>query len=221
MRIAFFDLDKTIIAENSAQLWLKAQWQRRHIKPIQMIHASYMLAKYHLGFALLDTVILKSLALLAGRSQNSVMEETSTFFFSSVKNLYRPGAVAAIEEHRDLGNTICLLTSTVSGLAMLVKRDLKLDYCLCTTLEVDKSGLYTGKTIGLPCFGRHKITYAEELCNQLNTKLKDCIFYTDSASDLPLLNLIGRAVAVNPDPHLRAQARLRKWEIVDWGRPHG
>jgi HAD superfamily hydrolase (TIGR01490 family) len=221
MHIAFFDLDKTIFAENSAKLWLKDLWQRRHIKPIQMVHASYMLAKYHLGFAIIDDVIIKSLALLAGQCQNSMMEETSKFFFSKLKGLYRPGAVEAIKEHRALGNIICLLTSTFDGLAMLVKRDLKLDHCLCTTLEVDQRGNYTGKTVGLPCFGRHKVAYAQELCSKLNISLKDCIFYTDSASDIPLLSLIGHAVAVNPDPHLRAQARIRKWEIVDWGKPHG
>lgn len=220
MPIAFFDLDKTILAENSAKLWLKSAWEHRRIKPMQMVLASYWLAKYHLGFTKLDEMIQKSFALVKGTSEGPMIEETESFFFSTLSKMYRPGALAAIKKHRELGHPICLLTSSFDGLAKLVQQDLKLDHCLCTTLEVDSKGLYTGKTIGLPCFGRNKITYAQELCNTLKISLQDSIFYTDSASDLPLLSLVGRAVAVNPDPHLRAQARVRRWDIVDWGKPY-
>lgn len=220
MTIAFFDLDKTILAENSAKLWLKTQWRGRSINFSDMLLASYWLAKYHLGFTKLDDVILKSLSLFEGHSESMVLEQTEDLFFKSLKNLYRPGALTTIKKHRKLNNPVCLLTSSFDGLAKLVQHDLKLDHCLATSLEVDGSGLYTGKTVGLPCFGRNKIAYAQELCNTLKISLQDCTFYTDSATDLPLMNLVGRAVAVNPDPHLRAQALLRKWDIVDWGRPH-
>lgn len=221
MPVAFFDLDKTIIAENSAKLWLAALWQQKRIKPIEMLRASYWLTKYHLGFTKLDNVILKSLSLFKGEQASIILEETTKFFFAKLRNLYRPGALAVIEKHRQQGTKVALLTSSFDGLAMLVQNDLKLDYCLSTTLEVDNQGLYTGKTIGFPCFGTHKVTYAQELCNRLKISLQECTFYTDSASDMPLLLQIGRAVAVNPDPHLRAQARLRRWDIVDWGKPYG
>lgn len=219
MPIAFFDLDKTIISQNSAKLWLGAQWRARNIKLPQLLRASYWLAKYHLGSTKLDDVIEKGLALLQGENEGSVLEETQLFFAATIRHLYRPGALAAIEKHRNQGHQVALLTSCFDGLAALVQEDLRIDYCLCTKLEVD-SGLYTGKTVGPPCFGRYKVTFAQDLCNQLNTGLQACTFYTDSASDLPLLNLVGRAVAVNPDPHLRALAQVRKWDIVDWGKPH-
>lgn len=219
MPVAFFDLDKTIIAENSAKLWLSALWQQKRIKPFEMLRASYWLTKYHLGFTKLDNVILKSLSLFRGESANLILEETTKFFFAKVRHLYRPGALETIKELRQEGTAVALLTSSFDGLAKLVQQDLKLDYCLATTLEINNEGLYTGKTIGFPCFGHHKVAFAQELCNRLKISLQECSFYTDSASDLPLLLQIGRAVAVNPDPHLRAQARLRRWDIVDWGRP--
>lgn len=219
MSIAFFDLDKTLIAKNSAKLWLAVQWQTRQIKIHQMVHASFWLAKYHLGFTKLDQVIEKGLALLEGERKSAVWSFTEDFYRTTIKDLYRPGALDAIDYHRQHGHRIALLTSSFDGLSLLVQKDLALDYCLCTELEVDDNGLYTGKTIGPPCFGKNKVYFAQKLCEELQVPIKDCTFYTDSASDIPLLHLVGRAVAVNPDPHLRARAQFYRWEIVDWGQP--
>lgn len=219
MSIAFFDLDKTILADNSAKLWLKSEWQSRSITFAHMVTASYWLAKYHLGFTKLDEVVEKGLALMHGQSRDEVLKKTEEFFNKAIKNIYRPGALQGIQKHREQGHIISLLTSSFDGLSELVSKDLQLDHCLCTLLEVDNNGLYTGNTIGPPCFGRNKITFARDLCYKLSINLEECWFYTDSASDIPLMNLVGKAVAVNPDPHLRARAQIRKWEIVDWGRP--
>lgn len=219
MSIAFFDLDKTLIAENSAKLWLKDQWNKREIKISQMLFASYWLAKYHMGFTKIEEMIEKSLTLVEGIKKSSIINSTEAFYHSTIKNLYRPGALLAIKEHRDLGHKISLLTSSFDGLSFLVQKELGLDHCLCTTLEVNHDGFYTGKSAGPVCFGKNKVVFAQKLCDKLNISIKNCTFYTDSASDIPLLHLVGRAVAVNPDPHLRARAQFYRWEIVDWGHP--
>ncbi|MCA9507825.1 MAG: HAD family hydrolase [Myxococcales bacterium] len=219
MSIAFFDLDKTLIADNSARLWLNSQWKSRSIKFSHMMLASYWLAKYHLGFTKLDEVVEKGLALMKGESQAQVLEKTKDFFYSTIKNLYRPGALEALHKHREQGDIVSLLTSSFDGLSELVAKDLKLDHCLCTILEVDREGIYTGKTIGPPCFGRNKIIFAQDLCHKLDIPLEQCSFYSDSATDIPLLDLVGQAIAVNPDLHLRTRAQFKKWPVVDWKRP--
>ncbi len=219
MSIAFFDLDKTLLADNSAKLWLNAQWKSREITVTQMLTATYWLAKYHLGFTKLEEVIAKGLVMIAGEKQSSMLKQASDFYDSRIKKIYRPGALAAINEHKNLGHITSLLTSSFDELSTMVQQELAFDHRLCTTLEVDKNGFYTGKTVGLPCFGKNKVIYAQELCDRLHVSLRDCTFYTDSASDIPLLHLVGRPVAVNPDPHLHARAQLYRWEIVDWGTP--
>ncbi len=219
MSIAFFDLDKTLLADNSAKLWLKTQWKSREITIAQMLFASYWLAKYHLGFTKLDEVIEKGLLLIEGESQRKILDQTAEFYDNAIKNLYRPGALDAIKQHRAMGHILSLLTSSFDELSQIVQKELAFEHRLCTKLEVDKSGRYTGKTVGPPCFGKNKVLFATELCNKLGVSLRECTFYTDSASDIPLLHLVGRAVAVNPDPHLRARAQLYRWEIVDWGVP--
>ena len=219
MAIAFFDLDKTLLADNSAKLWIKSQWRVGELNAKQMILASFWLFKYHLGFTNLDEVIKESAVMMQGEDSDYVLRRTRAFFNSTVRHLYRPGALKKIDEHRAKGHVIALLTSSFDGLSELVQNHLNLDHCLCTKLEVGENRLYTGKILGEPCFGRHKVTFAQNLCNKMGTPLKDCFFYTDSASDLPLLEQIGYPVSVNPDPHLRARSAMNNWEIVDWGRP--
>lgn len=219
MPIAFFDLDKTIIAKNSANLWLKTQWQEGKIDFRNMLKASYWLFKYHLGFTNFDDILEKSLAFVKDREDKKTIEETKIFYELSIKHLYRPGALQAIKEHKKEGHVTSLLTSGFESLAFLVKNELNLDYALCSKLEVNESGLYTGRTVGPMCFGKNKILFAQKLCNELKVDIKSCYFYTDSASDMPLLNLVENPIVVNPDPRLRASAQIKKWPVVDWGKP--
>jgi HAD superfamily hydrolase (TIGR01490 family) len=221
MTIAFFDLDKTLISDNSARLWLQAQWKERAISFRHMLYGMYWLTHYHLGFRKMDDLVEKGLTLIRGHKESVIVAETRDFFHSTIKKLYRPGALEAIKQHRAFGHQLSLLTSSFDGLAMLVKEDLGFDHCLCTRLEVDVHGFYTGKSIGLNCFGANKIIFAESLCRTQAISMAQCIFYTDSASDIPLMKLVGTPVAVNPDPHLRARARRNKWLILDWGSNNG
>jgi HAD superfamily hydrolase (TIGR01490 family) len=220
MGIAFFDLDKTLIADNSARLYIWKLYQQRDISLLQLLQASYWIAKYHLGFTNIEDFIKRGLDLLSGEDANEVQNRTNNFYHSTIKNLYRPGALLAIKAHQKLGQKIALLTSSFYELSSLVQKELHFDFCLCTRLEIDKYGYYTGKTLGPPCFGKNKVNFAKNLCHETGISLKHCTFYTDSASDIPLLAVVGRAVCVNPDPHLLARAHLKGWDIVDWGKPH-
>lgn len=219
MSIAFFDLDKTLIADNSARLYMWHLYQENDISLWQLLNASYWLGKYHLGFTNIEKVIHKSISLLSGEKAKNISQKTIAFYHDSIKNLYRPKALLAINDHKHLGEKTALLTSSFYELASLVQKDLALDFCLCTRLAIDDDGCYTGKTLGSPCFGRNKLDFAHKLCAELNIDLKDCTFYTDSASDIPLLNKVGQAICVNPDPHLLIWAKIKGWTIIDWGKP--
>lgn len=220
MSIAFFDLDKTLIAENSASLWLNSQWKAKRIKLFHMLKASYWLARYHAGVTDLDHILEKSLEFIKGQEEKLIDLETKEFYLSTIKNLYRPGALDALKQHKKQGHVTSLLTSSFDGLCLLVQKELQIDHLLCSKLEVDENGFYTGRTIGPMCFGKNKIIFAQNLCEKLNVDLKSCYFYTDSASDMPLLSLVKNAIVVNPDPKLKAAAQLKKWPIVDWGKPN-
>ncbi len=102
-------------------------------------------------------------------------------------------------------------------LSELVAEELGLDDVLCNRFEVDDSGAHTGRPVGTLCFGAGKLGYAEAYARDRGVSLADCWFYTDSFSDLPVLERVGHPVVVNPDPRLRREAERRGWPVEWWG----
>src|SRR5690606_3322584 len=108
-------------------------------------------------------------------------------------------------------------TTSSGDLADLIAQDLRLDAVLCNRLEA-KGDLHTGRPLGELCYGPGKVRYAEALSAQMGASLRSATFYSDSFSDLPMLEAVGRRVAVHPDPRLRREALRRGWPIESWGR---
>ncbi len=217
MGIAFFDLDKTLIAVNSAVLWVRAERKTGNITRWQALRAGLWLLCYNFGAADFEDALRMSIATLAGTREHDMRTRAERFWKREVSATVRPGALAAIAQHRQAGDRLVLLTSSSLYMSDPVVRELSLHDALCTRLEVDANGCFTGKPIEPLCFGRGKLQIAERYAQAIGASLEDCIFYSDSASDAPTLLAVGKAVAVNPDPRLRRLARAQGWQIADWG----
>ena len=220
MTIAFFDLDKTLLAVNSASLWVRRELALGHITRVQALKASLMLARYHMGFAPMQEALVEAAShMLKGTGERPLRERTGHFYTERVRSQYRPGGRRVLAEHRAAGEQLVLLTSSSGYLSELVAEDLGLDAVLCNRLEVDAEGLYTGRPLGEVCFGVGKRVHAEAYAARAGVPLSACAFYTDSYSDLPVMEVVGRPVAVHPDRRLRREALRRGWPVVDWGVP--
>jgi HAD superfamily hydrolase (TIGR01490 family) len=219
MGAAFFDLDKTLIARNSGSLWVRSELRGGYISRWEFARASWLLFRYHLGFAAVEDAVLEAIASLAGDREVDVRGRTHAFYDREVHGLYRPGGRAALEAHREAGDQLVLCTTSSNYLSERVSETLGLDHYICNSFEVDAAGVYTGKPVGTLCFGEGKVVRARAWAGAHGIDLADCAAYTDSVSDLPLLEAVGRPVAVNPDPKLRRAARERGWPIEDWGVP--
>ena len=216
MRIAFFDLDKTLISRNSAALWVRAELAAGRATRWQALKAFGWVLRYNLGAADMTEPIRRSVLLLAGQREDEMSTRVNQFYADIVRPLYRPGAVAAVGEHRAAGDRLVLLTSSSNYMCELVRRDLGFDDYICNRFEVDNDGCYTGRAIEPLCFGPGKVVLAERYVAQHAAQLRDAVFYTDSHSDVPVLECVGHPVAVNPDPRLRRHARRKHWKVVDW-----
>jgi HAD superfamily hydrolase (TIGR01490 family) len=216
MPIAFFDLDRTLLSVNSAQLWVRFEHNEGRISWFQALKAGLWIGAYHLGFARIEAVIEDAIATLAHQDEREVFERTRRFYQEQVQNTVRPGAIKALEQHRTAGDTLAILTSSSIYLSRLAGEQLNISHLCCNRFEVI-DGRFTGKADGNLCFGAGKIQHAEALASSLGQQLKDASFYTDSASDIPVLERVGRPIAINPDPTLAREARRRGWEIIDWG----
>ena len=219
MAIAFFDMDKTLLAVNSGALWIRREFDLGHITRMQALRASYWLARYHLGFVSMQDALVQAISHLQGLGEQHLRERTVQFYEEVVRFQYRPGALHVLEEHRAAGDSLVLLTSSSGYLAELVARDLGLDAVLCNRFEVDAAGLHTGRPLGEVCFGEGKRFYAQSHASAAGIPLSACAFYTDSYSDLPVMEVVGRPVAVHPDRRLRREALRRGWPVVSWGVP--
>ena len=219
MPIAFFDLDKTLLEINSARLWMRWQRKQQRMTVWQTLQASYWLALYHLGVTGVEAAIRKAVRYnFTGANQKETMLQVRQFYTQELHNKYRPKALQVLQQQRALGHRLVLLTSALHELAELVTQQLHLDSCLCTHLQVDKEGNYTGQVMEPMCFGQGKLQLAQQFAQQNDVQLQDCLFYTDSVWDLPLLQQVGSPVVVNPDPNLRRKAKRQGWPIEDWGK---
>ena len=216
MGIAFFDLDKTLIAVNSARLWVRSELREGHISRTQAVVATSWMVRYALGAARLDEAVRAAIAALEGEEEAVIRDRTHRFFDREVARLVRPGAHTALAQHRADGELCVLLTSSSSYMSEKTVDLLELDGALCNRFEV-VDGLFTGAPLEPLCFGPGKVDHARTYADARGVSLDDCAFYTDSASDSPLLELVGRPRVVAPDPRLKRRARKRGWPIEDWG----
>ncbi len=219
MAIAFFDLDRTLISRNSGGLWVRSEHRQGFITTWQALRASFWLARYRIGLADLNDALLAAIATLEGSEEQVIRDRTLAFYKREICDLYRPGAHKALSFHRNNGDKLVLLSSTTPYMAEAVADELGLDDVLCNRFEVSEAGLFTGKPAGPLCFGAGKLVHGQQYAEERHVDLQDCAFYTDSRTDLPMLEEVGRPVVVHPDPRLEQVARNRGWEIVAWGTP--
>jgi HAD superfamily hydrolase (TIGR01490 family) len=215
--IAFFDFDETLIVGNSGQLWIRRELREGNISNRQFLRAAVWMLRYKMGWASMDDALRTAIGSLRGQSEEALRARTRAFYEAEVRTLYRTGARPALERHRARGDAVVLLTASSLYLSELVAAELGLDDVLCNRFEVDETGTHTGRPVGNLCFGAGKLEYAEAYARQRGTSLSDCWFYTDSYSDLPVLERMGHPVVVSPDPRLRREAERRGWPVEWWG----
>lgn len=215
MALALFDLDRTLITVNSGKLWVKSELRGGRLSRWQATRAAMWIFGYHLGYTKMEAVLADAIATLTDQDEEAVRTRTHAFYAAEVQATYRARARAVVESHRARGHTLALLTSSSNYLAEPVMADLGIPHALCNRFEV-VDGRFTGKPSGALCFGEGKLTHARALAESLGEKLEDAWFYTDSASDVSVMEVVGHPVAVHPDPRLRRIATSRGWRIEDW-----
>lgn len=220
MPIAFFDLDRTLLSVNSGSGWVRAEYTDGHISRWQLLRATLWLARYHLGLAEMEAVLQDAIAAYAGQPEADLRDRTHRFYEREVRHQIRPGALDALDRHRAAGDRLVLLTTSSNYLSERVGHQLALDDWLCSRFEVDPDGRLTGRPITL-CYGPHKVALATAWAAAHGVALADCAFYSDSITDAPMLEAVGRPIVVQPDPRLRRLARARGWREEDWGLAPG
>ena len=215
MIAAFFDMDKTLLHVNSGREWVTYLRGRGEISRRATLRALGWLAQYKLSILDMDTVGKLVVGEMAGQSEAELREKSRQFYIERVRSHIADQGRRAIERHRRLGHVVVLLTSSTPYVADPLAADLGIEHVLCTRFGV-KDGRFDGTIIEPACYGVGKVVLAERFCAAHDLDLEGSYFYTDSYSDLPMLERVGGARVVNPDARLRMFARKVGWETMTW-----
>jgi len=211
---AFFDMDKTVLRVDTAMSWTQFLYARGEIGKRQLAKAIYWSSLYKLALLDMDTVFTRLVEDLRGGAEADMIAKSEVWFRAHVEPAIAPAARVAVEHHRQAGHVIVLATGSTQYAARPVAQGLGIPHVLSSELEVE-AGRFTGRPAAM-CFGAHKVTLAERWAAAHDIDLAQSYFYSDSYNDLPMLERVGTAIAVNPDARLRRHARQRGWPVRQW-----
>lgn len=212
---AFFDLDGTLLTVNSARLWVRRERRLGRISFGQLLRAAMFLGGYHLGVLDIEAALEAALAQVKGLREEDLRAETHTWWHEDVRAFIAPRAHGVLDAHRQAGEPLVLLTSSSRYASEQARLDFGLDAALCQGYEV-LDGRFTGAPTQPLCYGPGKVVVAEAWAREQGVDLGRSAFYSDSFTDVPMLERVGRPFAVQPDPRLKRLARARGWPILDW-----
>lgn len=213
---AFFDLDRTLLDVNSAALWAKHELLSGNISTLQFGRALLWNLLYHLSLADVEQALNRAVQHYRGRLYDELQEETRRWFDSVVAQRLRPRAELALRAHKQQSHPLVLLTSASSFEASVAASTWELDAWLANDFPTDPDGRLLG-TLETPlCYGPGKVTHATRWAEANGVDLRQSYFYSDSYSDLPMLEAVGHPRVISPDPRLKRIALKRGWPILDW-----
>jgi HAD superfamily hydrolase (TIGR01490 family) len=210
---AFFDIDGTLIARNSASLYMRHLRRTGQARRRDVARTLYYLGRYKLGLLDVNRALVVSLGWIRGRVEAIVRTDCEQWYARTVRPFLFPAMAATVEAHRRAGHVLAIVTSATRYLAEPLAADLGIEHLLVTQLLV-ADGCFTGEAVRPVCYGAGKTYWAERFAAERQVDLERSYFYTDSITDLPLLERVGEPRVVNPDPRLRRTAHRRGWPVL-------
>jgi HAD superfamily hydrolase (TIGR01490 family) len=218
---AFFDLDKTVIAKASMVAFGRPLLDAGLINRWLLARALWSNAVFHLLGAdeeRMRTFREKALRLTRGWDQTRVRTIVADNLTEVIEPIVYDEALALIREHQQAGRRVFLISASPEEIVLPLARFLGIDEAIATRARIDADGRYTGE-VDFYSYGPYKAEAILEIAERQGIDLAGSFAYSDSATDLPMLELVGHPVAVNPDRDLARAARERDWEQRVFDQP--
>jgi HAD superfamily hydrolase (TIGR01490 family) len=217
---AFFDMDKTLIAENSGSLYMKHRYQQGEIDGWELAKGGLAYLRYKAGLLDIAAWSRGAMRQFEGESEAVLDRQAVAWLALEVVQHVYPEAREAVRWHQAQGHLVAIVSGATRFVVGPLAKHLGIDHFLYTRLEV-LDGRCTGRVIEPVCFEEGKIHWLDQLVSEQQIDLARSWFYTDSITDLPLLELVGHPVVTNPDPRLYREAVRRRWPVRFFTEPRG
>jgi len=215
--LAFFDVDNTLMRGTSLFQLGREAWAKRVIRFRDVALFAWHQRRFiqvgendeHLA-----TARERALGLVGGHTQTEILELAESIWEHRIKPRLYPETVDLTQEHVAKGHEVWLVSATPWEIGDLIARRLGLTGALGTRVVVDDDGVYTGELIGHVLHNELKAAAVRELAEASGADLADSWAYSDSRNDIPLLELVGHPVVVNPDVMLAHHAQQQGWPVL-------
>lgn len=217
---AFFDLDKTILAKSSSLAFARPFYRGGLIGRADVLKSAYAQFTYLSSGAdhdQMETMRRYMSELVKGWDVETVRQIVAETLDEIVDPMVYEEAVDLIEEHKEAGRDVIIISSSGTEVVEPIGERLGADRAIGTQVSVE-DGRYTGEIL-FYAYGEGKAEAMRALAEENSYDLAECYAYSDSMTDLPMLDIVGHPVCVNPDPPLRRLAAERGWPVVDFARP--
>lgn len=217
---AFFDLDKTIIAKSSTLAFSKPFFNQGLLNRRAVLKSSYAQFIYLLSGAdhdQMDRMRIHMTNMVAGWDVEQVKSIVNETLHEIVTPLVFAEAADLIAAHKLCGRDVVVVSASGEEIVAPIARALGATHAMATRMVVE-DGRYTGE-IAFYCYGEGKVQAIRELAAREGYPLEHCYAYSDSITDLPMLESVGHPSVVNPDRGLRREAVERGWPVLSFSRP--
>lgn len=219
MSLVLFDLDHTLLDGDSDVLWCEFLMDRGVLERATFEPRNrQMAADYQAGTVSAQDFCEFYVGTLAGRTATEWQPLREAFLHECVAPRLLAAGRDCIETHRRAGDEIVLTTATNRFITELTARALGIEHLIATECGMGAGGRFSGAVAGTLNMRDGKLVRLREWLAAQGRALERAasVFYSDSINDLPLLAAVGRAVAVDPDPRLAAEAAARGWPTLHW-----
>ena len=216
---AFFDVDNTLMRGASIYHFARGLAARNLFTPLDLLKMTWVQVAYRLrgreDSEHIDAVRQSALAFVADHKVADIIELGEQIYDETMARRIWQGTRDLALRHLAAGERVWLVTATPVELANILSSRLGLTGALGTVAETS-DGVYTGRLVGGLLHGEAKAAAVRALAAREGLDLARCSAYSDSANDLPMLQLVGHPHVVNPDSRLLAEARQRGWPVHDF-----
>ena len=209
-------MDGTVTPLNTGRVMAETLWRKGHLPLRRMAGIWLLLARYKVGLVRMEKIMEGWIEREAGKPVQPVEALCRELAEQVVIPTLFEEARSAIRQHQEKGECVALLSASSLHMIEPIAEALGVEFALGTRVHI-RDGMYTGSYDHPVCYGTGKIHWAQEFCDSQGLALEDSAFYTDSITDLPLLERVSEPIAVNPDPRLRRWANRSGARICDWG----